>query len=86
LCADAPLSDATPKSAGHRYESGAQGTLEHKDGKYGVTEITARPLITVKSEHDLAPAGDVVILYGDNNWFAVYDVWLFKPYGHKCAD
>lgn len=41
-------------------ESSAQGTLERKDGKYRVTEITVRPHITLKCEQDLAPAADVI--------------------------
>ena len=35
------------------YESSAQGTLEHKDGKYRVTRIAVQPRISLKSENDL---------------------------------
>src|SRR5438094_8215973 len=35
------------------YESEAEGVLEDIDGKYSFTEVTVRPLITVKSEAEL---------------------------------
>lgn len=42
------------------YESNAQGTLERKDGKYRVTEITVRPQTSVRSDEDLASAREAM--------------------------
>jgi len=42
------------------YESSAQGTLEHKDGKYRVTRIAVQPRISLKSENDLEAARDAI--------------------------
>ncbi len=42
------------------YESSAQGTLERKEGKYRVTEISVRPRISLKSDQDLAVARDAM--------------------------
>ena len=38
------------------YESSAQGTLEHKDGKYRVTQIAVQLRISLKSEDDVEAA------------------------------
>lgn len=35
------------------YESSAQGTLEHRDGKHRVTRIVVQPRISLKSGHDM---------------------------------
>jgi organic hydroperoxide reductase OsmC/OhrA len=42
------------------YESSAQGTLEHRDGKYRVTRIAVRPRISLKSENDIEAARDAL--------------------------
>ncbi len=42
------------------YESSAQGTLEHRDGKYLVTRIAVRPRISLKSENDIEAARDAL--------------------------
>ena len=42
------------------YKSSAQGTLEHKDGKYRVTRIAVQPHISLKSENDLEAARDAI--------------------------
>ena len=42
------------------YESSAQGTLEHKDGKYRVTRIAVQPRISLKSENDLEAAREAM--------------------------
>ena len=42
------------------YKSSAQGTLEHKDGKYRVTRIAVQPRISLKSENDLEAARDAI--------------------------
>ncbi len=42
------------------YESSAQGTLEHKDGKCRVTRIAVQPRISLKSENDLEAAHDAI--------------------------
>jgi organic hydroperoxide reductase OsmC/OhrA len=42
------------------YESSAQGTLEHKDGKYRVTQIAVQPRISLKSENDLEAAREAM--------------------------
>ncbi len=42
------------------YESSAQGTLEHSDGKYRVTRIAVRPRISLKSENDIEAARDAL--------------------------
>lgn len=34
------------------YESIAQGTLEHRDGKYRVTRVTVQPRVTLNSDAD----------------------------------
>jgi peroxiredoxin-like protein len=43
-----------------RYASRAEGTLEHKDGKYRITRITVQPVITVKTEDQILLAGQVL--------------------------
>jgi organic hydroperoxide reductase OsmC/OhrA len=42
------------------YESSAQGTLEHKDGKYRVTQIAVQPRISLKSENDVEIAREAI--------------------------
>jgi organic hydroperoxide reductase OsmC/OhrA len=42
------------------YESSAQGTLEHKDGKYRVTQIAVQPRISLKSENDVEAAREAM--------------------------
>ena len=42
------------------YDSRAQGTLEHKDGKYRVTRIAVQPRISLKSENDLEAAREAI--------------------------
>jgi organic hydroperoxide reductase OsmC/OhrA len=43
-----------------KYESEAEGLLEEFDGKYSFTEMTVRPLITVKGEAELAPTREII--------------------------
>lgn len=42
------------------YESSAQGTLEHSDGKYRVTRIAVRPRISLKSDNDIEAAREAL--------------------------
>jgi organic hydroperoxide reductase OsmC/OhrA len=42
------------------YESEAEGLLEDIDGKYRLTVVTVRPLITVKSEVELEPTREIM--------------------------
>jgi len=42
------------------YESSAQGTLEHRDGKYRVTGIVVQPRISLKSDHDIEAAREAI--------------------------
>lgn len=42
------------------YESSAQGTLEHSDGKYPFTRIAVRPRISLNSENDIEAARDAL--------------------------
>ena len=42
------------------YESGAQGTLEHRDGKHRVTRIVVQPHISLKSSDDIAAAREAI--------------------------
>jgi len=45
---------------GVAYESSAQGTLEHRDGKYRVTRILVQPRISLKSGDDLEAARQAI--------------------------
>jgi organic hydroperoxide reductase OsmC/OhrA len=42
------------------YESSAQGTLEHRDGKHRVTRIVVYPRISLKSGNDMAAAREAI--------------------------
>ena len=42
------------------YESSAQGTLEHSDGKHRVTRIVVQPRISLKSGHDMEAAHEAI--------------------------
>jgi len=42
------------------YESTAQGTLEHRDGKHRVTRIAVHPRIALKSGNDMAAAREAI--------------------------
>jgi organic hydroperoxide reductase OsmC/OhrA len=42
------------------YESSAQGTLEHREGKHRVTLIVVQPRISLKSGHDMEAARDAI--------------------------
>ena len=42
------------------YESSAQGTLEHRDGKHRVTRIVVHPRISLKSGNDMAAAREAI--------------------------
>jgi peroxiredoxin-like protein len=43
-----------------RYESKAEGTLEHKDGKYRVTHITLYPVVALRSDQHIPIAEQVL--------------------------
>jgi len=42
------------------YESSAQGTLEHRDGKHRVTRITVQPRISLKYGQDIEAAREAI--------------------------
>jgi organic hydroperoxide reductase OsmC/OhrA len=42
------------------YESSAQGTLEHSDGKHRVTRIVVQPRVSLRSEKDIAAAREAI--------------------------
>jgi len=42
------------------YESSAQGTLEHSDGKHRITRIVVQPRISLKSDHDFEAAREAI--------------------------
>lgn len=42
------------------YESSAQGTLEHRDGKHRVTRILVQPRISLKSGDDVEAAREAI--------------------------
>jgi organic hydroperoxide reductase OsmC/OhrA len=42
------------------YESSAQGTLEHRDGKHRVTRITVQPCISLKYGQDMEAAREAI--------------------------
>ena len=42
------------------YESRAQGTLEHRDGKHRVTRIVVQPHISLKSSDDMEAAREAI--------------------------
>jgi organic hydroperoxide reductase OsmC/OhrA len=42
------------------YESSAQGTLEHSDGRHRVTRIMVQPRISLRSEKDIAAAREAM--------------------------
>lgn len=42
------------------YESSAQGTLEHSDGQYRVTQIAVHPHISLKSSDDIEAARQAI--------------------------
>ena len=42
------------------YESSAQGTLEHSDGKHRVTRIVVQPRISLKSGDDMEAAREAI--------------------------
>jgi organic hydroperoxide reductase OsmC/OhrA len=42
------------------YEANAEGLLEHKDGKYWVTEITVQPSLVLANEADLTLARELM--------------------------
>ena len=42
------------------YESSTRDTLEHRDGKYRVTQIAVQPCIPLKSAHHLEAARDAI--------------------------
>ena len=42
------------------YQSSAQGTLEHRDGKHRVTRITVQPRISLKDDHDMEAAREAI--------------------------
>ena len=42
------------------YESSAQGTLEHRDGKHRVTRIVVHPRISLNSDNDMVAAREAI--------------------------
>ena len=42
------------------YESSAQGTLEHRDGKHRVTRISVQPRISLTYGHDMEAAREAI--------------------------
>ncbi|MEH2562844.1 OsmC family protein [Bradyrhizobium sp. AZCC 2289] len=43
-----------------KYESEAEGLLEHVEGKYRITEVTVRPHITLRGEAELERAREIM--------------------------
>lgn len=43
-----------------KYESEAEGLLEHVEGKYRITEVAVRPHITVRGEAELERAREIM--------------------------
>jgi len=41
------------------YESGAEGIVEHADGKYRVTQIRVQPVVSLKRENDIPLAQEL---------------------------
>lgn len=42
------------------YESSAEGTVDHVDGKYRVTKITVQPTVSLNRESDIPLAGQLL--------------------------
>ena len=56
------------------YESSAQGTLEHRDGKHRVTRILVQPRISLKSRNDMEAAREAMEVTVDECIFATVQV------------
>jgi organic hydroperoxide reductase OsmC/OhrA len=48
------------------YETSAEGSLEHVEGRYRITEVAVRPSVVVKSEVDLEAAREIMHMVEEN--------------------